>query len=234
MPDANVIAWIRDKFLAIVAQLDERGRRRWAAVEARSLGRGGVTAVAAATGISDRTVRNGIRELDDPEALAWDRQRKPGGGRRSREDSRPELIQALEALVEPVTRGDPMSPLRWTCKSTRVLGRELTAQGFQIGSTKVGELLKLRGYSLQSNRKTLEGTRHADRNAQFEHIARRVKARQATLRRAGDFRRHAEEGNAGNPQEFLENVSTQRSARQSEAARFSRQAFGQVGAMRRV
>ena len=114
MPDSNVIEWIRDKYLALVADLDERGRRRWAAAEARSLGRGGVTAVAAATGISDRTVRNGIRELDDPEARPSGRQRKPGGGRRSREDSQPELIRALEALVEPVTRGDPMSPLRWT------------------------------------------------------------------------------------------------------------------------
>ena len=178
MPDANVIEWIRDKYLAIVADLDERGRRRWAAAEARSLGRGGVTAVAAATGISDRTVRNGIRELVDPEAVPSGRQRKPGGGRRSREDSQPELIRALEALIEPVTRGDPMSPLRWTCKSTRVLERELTAQGFRIGSTKVGELLKSRGYSLQSNRKMLEGAQHPDRNAQFEYIARRVKARQ--------------------------------------------------------
>jgi hypothetical protein len=178
MPDANLIEWIRDKYLVIVADLDERGRRRWAAAEARSLGRGGVTAVAAATGISDRTVRNGIRELEDPEALACGRQRKSGGGRRSREDSQPELIRALESLVEPVTRGDPMSPLRWTCKSTRVLERELMAEGFQIGSTKVGELLKSRGYSLQSNRKTLEGTQHPDRDAQFEHIARRAKARQ--------------------------------------------------------
>lgn len=178
MPDAKVIEWIREKYVAVVSDLDERGRRRWAAAEARSLGRGGVSSVASATGISDRTVRNGIRELHDPEALDLGRQRKPGGGRRAREDTQPDLIQALEALVEPVTRGDPMSPLRWTCKSTRGLERELKSQGFTIGSTKVGELLKSRGYSLQSNRKTLEGTQHPDRNEQFEHIARRVKARQ--------------------------------------------------------
>ena len=134
--------------------------------------------MASATCISDRTIRNGIRELHDPEALDLGRQRKPGGGRRAREDTQPDLIQALEALVEPVTRGDPMSPLRWTCKSTRGLERELKSQGFTIGSTKVGELLKSRGYSLQSNRKTLEGTQHPDRNEQFEHIARRVKSRQ--------------------------------------------------------
>lgn len=178
MPDTRVIEWIRNKFVAVVSDLDERGRRRWAAAEARSLGRGGVTAVATATGISDRTIRNGIRELHDPEALTPGRQRKPGGGRQSLEDTQPDLIRALEALVEPGTRGDPMSPLRWTCKSTRVLERELNSQGFAIGSTKVGELLKSLGYSLQSNRKTLEGTQHPDRNAQFEHIARRVKARQ--------------------------------------------------------
>ena len=178
MPDAKVIEWIREKYVAVVSDLDERGRRRWAAAEARSLGWGGVSAVASATGISDRTIRNGIRELHDPEALDLRRQRKPGGGRRAREDTQPDLIQALEALVEPVTRGDPMSPLRWTCKSTRGLERELKSQGFTVGSTKVGELLKSRGYSLQSNRKTLEGTQHPDRNEQFEHIARRVKARQ--------------------------------------------------------
>ena len=178
MPDAKVVEWIREKYAAVVSDLDERGRRRWAAAEARSLGRGGVSAVAKATGISDRTVRNGIRELHDPEALSSERQRKPGGGRRSREDTQPGLIPALEALIDPVTRGDPMSPLRWTCKSTRGLERELKSQGFTIGSTKVGELLKSRGYSLQSNRKTLEGSQHPDRNEQFEHIARRVKARQ--------------------------------------------------------
>ena len=175
MPDAQVVEWIRDKYLAIFSDLDERGRRRWAAAEARSLGWGGITAVAMATGISDRTIRNGIRELDDPDALPPDRQRKPGAGRRSREEEEPGLI---EALIEPVSRGDPMSPLRWTCKSTRVLADELQDQGFVISSTKVGALLKSQGYSLQSNRKTIEGKQHPDRNAQFEHIARRVKARQ--------------------------------------------------------
>jgi hypothetical protein len=178
MPDAQVIEWIRDKYLAIVSDLDERGRRRWAAAEARSLGWGGMIAVAKATGISDRTIRNGIRELDDSNALPADRQRKQGAGRRSREEEQPGLIKALEALIEPVSRGDPMSPLRWTCKSTRVLADELKSQGFVISSTKVGSLLKLQGYSLQSNRKTIEGKQHPDRNAQFEHIARRVKARQ--------------------------------------------------------
>lgn len=178
MPDAQVVKWIRDKYLAIVSDLDERGRRRWAAAEARSLGWGGITAVAKATGISDRTIRNGIEELDDPQAPTAHCQRKTGGGRRRREEEEPDLIEALEALVEPVARGDPMSPLRWTCKSTYVLADELTTHGFVISSTKVGALLKAQGYSLQANRKTVEGKQHPDRNAQFEHIARRVKARQ--------------------------------------------------------
>ena len=178
MADAQVVEWIRGKYLAIVSDLDERARRRWAAAEARSLGWGGVTAVAMATGISDRTIRNGIRELDDPNALPPDRQRTHGAGRRSREQEDPGLVEALEALMEPISRGDPMSPLRWTCKSTYVLAEELTSQGFVVSSTKVGSLLKLQGYSLQANRKTLEGKQHPDRNAQFEHIARRVKTRQ--------------------------------------------------------
>ena len=177
MPDAQVVKWIRDKYLAIVSDLDERGRRRWAAAEARSLGWGGVTAVAKATGISDRTIRNGIAELDDPQAPTAHHQRKTGGGRRRREEEEPDLIEALEALVEPVARGDPMSPLRWTCKSTYVLADELTTHGFVVSSTKVGALLKAQGYSLQANRKTVEGKQHPDRNAQFEHIARRVTAR---------------------------------------------------------
>lgn len=178
MPDAQVVEWIRDKFHAIASDLDERGRRRWAAAEARSLGWGGITAVSEATGISHVTIRKGIHELDDPNALTPDRQRKPGGGRRSREEEQPDLIEALDALVEPVSRGDPMSPLRWTCKSTRVLAEELKAHGFVVSSSTVGRLLKSQGYSLQSNRKTIEGKQHPDRNAQFEHIARRVKARQ--------------------------------------------------------
>jgi len=176
MPDANVVEWIRDKYTALVEDLDERGRRRWAAAEARSLGRGGIAAVAQATGMSDRTIRNGLRELAEPDGVAANRQRRMGGGRRSREQEQPELLAALESLVEATTRGDPMSPLRWTCKSTRVLAGELQQQGFQIGSSKVGQLLQSQGYSLQANRKTIEGKQHPDRDAQFEHIAARVKA----------------------------------------------------------
>jgi transposase len=201
MPDANVVAWIQKKYTAFVGDLDERGRRRWAAAEARSLGRGGITAVAAATGLSDRTIRNGIAELDDPNAAPSGRQRRQGAGRRTREAEQPNLIKALDNLVDGDTRGDPMSPLRWTCKSTRILSQELKKQGYQISHTKVAELLIHQGYSLQGNRKTQEGKQHPDRDGQFRHIASRTKAYQ----RAGqpvisvDTKKKESLGNMKNP-----------------------------------
>ena len=178
MADEELVQRIREKYRLMLPELDERGRRRWAAIEARAIGWGGVTAVALATGISDRTIRNGISEIAAPEDLEPGRQRRPGGGRPSHEDKLPELSEALDALLEPTVRGDPMSPLRWTCKSTRTLADELRMQGFSVSSTTVGGLLKSKGYSLQSNRKTVEGKQHPDRNAQFEFIARRVRTRQ--------------------------------------------------------
>jgi len=176
VPDEQVTAWIRDKYLTISSELDERGRRRWAATEARSLGWGGVATVALATGLSDRTIRSGVREIELPDELG-DRQRRVGAGRKTRESEQPRILKALDALVEPGSRGDPMSPLRWTCKSTRSLARELKKQGFVASSDKVGDLLKAQGYSLQSNRKTIEGKQHPDRDAQFQFIAKRVRAR---------------------------------------------------------
>jgi hypothetical protein len=176
MQDADLIKSIRQKYQAVLLDLDERGSRRWAAAEAMSLGWGGVTAVAAATGISDRTIRNGIAELRLSRPLPPDRQRRAGGGRKSREAELPGLERALEQLIEPGTRGDPMSPLRWTIKSTRTLAGELKRLGFPVGSTKIGEMLRAKGYSLQSNRKSDEGKQHPDRNAQFEFIAKRIKS----------------------------------------------------------
>jgi transposase len=176
MPDAQVVEWIREKYTAIVSDLDERARRRWGAAEARSLGWGGIQAVAAATGLSDRTIRNGIKELDDPDALPATQQRRPGGGRKRRESEQPQLIESLAKLVDSGTRGDPMSPLRWTCKSTRTLAEELSRQGFSVSANTVGRLLYECGYSLQANRKTIEGKQHPDRDAQFRHISQRVKA----------------------------------------------------------
>jgi transposase len=172
---------IKTKFEALAPLLDERTRRRWAAVEARAIGRGGITRVAEATGLSQTTIRAGLQELDSPSTsaphlAAHARLRRPGGGRKSLIDHDPDLLKALEALVDPVTRGDPMSPLRWTCKSALRLATELQHQGYQVSERSINRLLHHLGYSLQSNRKTVEGKQHPDRDAQFQHINRRVKA----------------------------------------------------------
>lgn len=171
--DAQVVAGIRRKYRVLSPEMDERRRRQWAASEAIELGWGGVTAVAEATGLSRPTITAGLRELKLPkkqraaEAL---RVRRPGGGRRPLTETDPGLIAALEALIEPLTRGDPESPLRWTCKSTRRLADELTRQDHPVGHRTVAHLLHSAGYSLQGNRKTREGASHPDRNAQFEYI----------------------------------------------------------------
>jgi hypothetical protein len=171
---------IREKFQAIRPVLNERARRLWAAAEARSLGRGGISAVTAATGIARDTVRLGIRELGRPmteiEAEpSPSRVRHPGAGRKPLTSTDASLLGDLRALVESTTRGDPRSPLRWTCKSTRRLAEELQQRGHQVGRTTVHELLERLGYSLQSNRKTREGESHPDRGAQFEYINRQTK-----------------------------------------------------------
>lgn len=175
MPNAELIKTIGFKYNAVLLELDERGSRRWAAAEAMSIGWGGIAMVAQATGISRSTIQNGIVELKSSPVLPPHRQRRSGGGRKSREQEQPGLAKALDRLVDSGTRGDPESPLRWTIKSTRVLARELQRQGFNISSTKVGQMLNDMGYSLQSNRKTVEGKQHPDRNAQFEFISRRFK-----------------------------------------------------------
>ncbi len=173
MQTPQVIALLRDKFQALCPEMDERLRRQWAAVEARAFGWGGVSAVALATGLSRTTITLGLKELDLPEAeraAQATRVRRPGGGRRPLTMNDPGLLTALEALVEPSTRGDPESPLRWTCKSTRRLAEELTRQRHPVSAGTVAALLRQAGYSLQANRKTREGKGHPDRNAQFEYI----------------------------------------------------------------
>ncbi|MEI7902702.1 MAG: ISAzo13 family transposase [bacterium] len=173
MQDAQVIARIRGKFRSLRPEMDERMRRQWAATEARDVGWGGITAVARATGLSRVTVTAGMRELELPasqRAAEATRVRRPGAGRRPLADSDSELLAALEALIEPTTRGDPESPLRWTCKSTRRLADELTKQKHPVSPGTVATLLHTAGYSLQANRKTREGASHPDRNAQFEYI----------------------------------------------------------------
>jgi len=174
MQDAEVIYGLELKFNSLVGDLDERGRRRWAATEAMALGYGGITAVSLATGLSHHTIRNGINELESDNPLPSGRQRRSGGGRKPLEATQEDLVHAIDRLVEPTERGDPQSPLRWTCKSLSNLQRELVLQGYRIGRTKISKVLRSLGYSLQGNRKTREGTDHPDRNAQFEHIGRRI------------------------------------------------------------
>jgi transposase len=205
MPDAVLVRTIHTKYLAILTELSERGVRRWAGAEAVAIGRGGLSAVSAATGISRVTIRRGIAELSSAEPVPSDRQRRRGAGRKSREAEQPGLIEALEKLVDSGTRGDPESPLKWTVKSTRALTRELRRQKFSVGSTKVGELLKAQGYSLQANRKTIEGKQHPDRNAQFEFISKRVRrqAKTAEPSISVDTKKKEVLGNLKNPGKVL-------------------------------
>ena len=178
MREAAHVVRIRRKYRALVPEMDERSRRQWAAAESRDLGWGGVSAVARATGLSRTTITAGLRELllsSKQRTAEAGRVRRPGGGRRPLLESDPGLVAALEKLIEPVTRGDPESPLRWTCKSTRLLADELTHRRHPIGPRTVASLLHDAGYSRQANRKTREGSAHPDRNAQFEHINTLVK-----------------------------------------------------------
>lgn len=178
MPDEIVVQWVRDKYQPLKRALNERSRRLWAAAEARSMGRGGVAAVMAATGMSSATLSKSLKELEAEArghvTLPDDRVRRVGGGRKRARDQQPGLSRALATLVEPTARGDPEQSLRWTCKSTSKLAAELRKQGFQVGERTVAKELKEQEFSLQSNRKTREGTSHPDRNEQFTHINEQV------------------------------------------------------------
>ncbi len=179
MQIASAVGHIESKYRSLASVLDERARRHWAATEARAYGWGGVSAVSEATGMSPNTIRKGLVELSardaEPDAEVTSRLRKPGGGRKRLTETDPQLSEELDRLVAPLTRGDPQSPLRWTCKSTSHLAQELSQHGHQISPRAVAQLLNAAGYSLQGNRKTLEGTTHPDRNTQFEHINAKVK-----------------------------------------------------------
>jgi hypothetical protein len=169
---------LRAKHAALRSVFTERSRRVWAATEARALGYGGIAVVARATGLSPATISRGLKELDSDAPLAGDRVRRPGGGRKRATTHHPTLLRDLEALVEPTAPGDPDSPLRWTCLSTRTLAVALEALGYAVSHTVVAELLHGLGYSLQGNVKTREGRQHPDRDAQFRYIARQVAAAQ--------------------------------------------------------
>jgi hypothetical protein len=178
MRHGDAISGIREKFKALLPVMDERMRRRWVASEALSLGWGGITVVAQATGMSLTTIREGIAELKDVKSRGGERPgvsiRREGGGRKALVKTDSTLLRDLKAFVDPATRGDPQSPLCWTCKSTRNLTEALAKQGHPVSHQTVERLLQAMNYSLQVNRKTQEGTSHPDRNAQFEHIAQQV------------------------------------------------------------
>jgi hypothetical protein len=166
------------KFGAVFPHLDERQRRLLLGAEARALGHGGIRVVAAAAGVREATVSLGAWELESGEAPLG-RARRPGGGRKRLAETDPGLVPALLALVEPEERGDPVSPLRWTVKSTRLLAAELTAAGHPVSADTVHKLLKAQGFSLQANAKTIEGKQHPDRDGQFRYINEQARARQA-------------------------------------------------------
>lgn len=166
------------RYEALRPHLTERQRRLWLGAEARELGAGGAVVVARVLGVAADTVRRGREELDDPAPAPVGTSRKPGGGRKRAEVGDPALVAALEELVDPDSRGDPMSPLRWTCKSTRTLAAALSERGHRVSEFVVRRLLKSLGYSLQANVKTAEGRQHPDRDAQFGYLNDQVKAHQ--------------------------------------------------------
>lgn len=165
---------ISEKLAMVLPHLNEKQRRLLIAAEAKTLGWGGISKVAKVTGVSRVTIHKALTEIEGKRVIA-ERIRKPGGGRKDITESHPKLLEKLEALVDPDTRGDPRSPLRWTCKSTRQLSQELERKGYRISNVTVAELLHRLDYSLQGNAKTLEVTSHPDRDDQFQYINRRVK-----------------------------------------------------------
>jgi hypothetical protein len=181
MINPAIIETVQTKYHRLYPLMNERMRRQWAACEALALDRGGVAAVAQATGLSRTTIWAGMRALHQPAGRAGaqlpaERSRTAGGGRHLLVETDPSLVRDLEALVEPTTRGDPVSPLRWTCKSTRQLAAALQRRGHAVGYRTVAAVLHALDYSLQAPRKTREGASHPDRNAQFEFINRQVRA----------------------------------------------------------
>jgi DDE family transposase len=178
MVDASAIG---ERFAAVRRSLNERGRRLFAAAEARTAGHGGISAAARATGVARSTIGRGLKDLNDPAALSGE-VRRPGGGRHALTATDPTLLDDLRRLLEPATMGDPMRPLRWVSKSHAKLAAALCAMGHQIGKSSIPKLLDLVGYRRQVNRKPLEGSRNPDRDAQFEHINAAAIATQA----AGD------------------------------------------------
>jgi hypothetical protein len=171
---AGQIQHLRKRWKEMAPVLNEQSRRRWAATEARALGRGGVSCLVRVTGLARRTVYRGLDDIRRRHKTDMGRIRKRGGGRKPKIAHDPTLLRDLKTLVEPVTRGDPMKSLLWTSRSLRKLSKELANKGHEVSHTVVGELLQQAGYSLQANRKTREGNQHMDRDAQFQYINARA------------------------------------------------------------
>lgn len=172
---ADTADLIRRRFDALDPVLDEQARRRFAAAEARVLGRGGVTLVSKVTGIARSTINRGIIDIEENRSAGEGRVRRPGGGRRAKTQEDPTLLDDLQSLLEASTRGDPMSPLLWTSKSLDKLCAALKGMQHDVCPNVVAKLLRKLGYSLQSNRKTREGSKHPDRDAQFQYLDARMK-----------------------------------------------------------
>jgi transposase len=175
MKNKDVVKKIKKKFDLVSLHLNERTRRIWAAIEAKAMGRGGVTILSAATNLSRSTIHIGLDELKSKKRVDVEKIRRPGGGRKKITEKDKTLLNDLEAILEPATRGDPESVLRWTCKSTKQLASELNKKGYRVSDRKICDLLSDLGYSLQANRKTNEGKSHPDRDAQFLYIYKKVK-----------------------------------------------------------
>lgn len=174
MIESAQIQSLRKRWKEMSGVLDEQSRRRWAASEAKALGRGGVSCVAWVTGLARRTIYRGLEDIRSRHKAGAGRVRKRGGGRHRKIVQDPTLLAEIKALIEPTTRGDPMRPLLWTSRSLRRLSEELANSGHQVSRTVVGEILHQQGYGLQANRKTREGHQHMDRDAQFEYINARA------------------------------------------------------------
>jgi len=202
---------VAGKWELLSPHLNERQRRLWAGVEARSFGRGGIAAVARATGMSRSTVQDAVAEVDAGAEIT-ERVRRPGAGRKPLIDADPGLLLALDDLVEPTARGDPMSPLRWTAKSLRTLAAELTRQGHPVSASKVGQLLRAMDYSLQAPAKEVEGAQHRDRDAQFGHINDEAKEHLDAGQPVIPYR-HQKEGGHREPGQQGQGVSAQRRSR---------------------
>ena len=166
---------ISKKYNLLKPFLDEKSKRLFAAAEALSIGKGSISIVSRATGISENTIKKGCYELENGKASSDDKIRVPGGGRKKSVDKDPTLLSDLETLVEPTSRGDPESPLLWTCKSLRNFAKELQNMGHKVSHARVADMLHMLGYSLQANKKTIEGTENPDRDKQFEHINEKCK-----------------------------------------------------------